>query len=64
MRSRALNVVAAVNVVKAVVDLEKAAQAKDDAGIAAAAGVIGASCRTCHTAHRSERLPDGTYEIK
>ncbi|MBP6715220.1 MAG: cytochrome c [Acidobacteria bacterium] len=52
------------DVVKAVVDLEKAAQAKDDAGIAAAAGVIGASCRTCHTAHRSERLPDGTYEIK
>lgn len=52
------------DVVKAVADLEKAAKAKDDAGIAAAQGVIGASCRTCHTAHRTERLPDGTYEIK
>lgn len=52
------------DVTKAVADLEKAAKAKDDAGIAAAAGVIGASCRTCHMAHRTEKLPDGTYEIK
>ena len=52
------------DVAKAVGDLEKAAKAKDDAGITAAAGVIGASCRTCHTAHRSEKLPDGSYEIK
>lgn len=52
------------DVVKAVGDLETAAKAKDDAGITAAAGVIGGSCRTCHTAHRSEKLPDGSYEIK
>lgn len=52
------------DVVKAVGDLEKAAKGKDDAGIAAAAGVISGSCRTCHTAHRTEKLPDGTYEIK
>jgi len=52
------------DVVKAVGDLETAAKAKDDAGIAAAAGVIGGSCRTCHTAHRTEKLPDGSYEIK
>ena len=52
------------DVAKAVADLEKAAKAKDDAGITAAAGVIGASCRTCHMAHRSEKLPDGSYEIK
>lgn len=52
------------DVVKAVSDLEKAAKAKDEAGVTAAAGVISGSCRTCHTAHRTERLPDGTYEIK
>ena len=52
------------DVLKAVGDLETAAKAKDDAGMTAAAGVISGSCRMCHTAHRSERLPDGTYEIK
>jgi len=52
------------DVVKAVGDLETAAKAKDDAGIAAAAGVIGGSCRTCHTAHRTVNMPEAAYEIK
>lgn len=52
------------DVSKAVGDLAAAAKASDGAAVAAAGGVLTASCRTCHTAHRTERLPDGTYEIK
>lgn len=52
------------DVLKAVTDLETAAKAGDAAAVTAAAAVVSASCRTCHTAHRTERLPDGTYEIK
>jgi len=52
------------SVLKAVTDLEVAAKASDAAAVTAAAAVISGSCRTCHTAHRTERLPDGTYEIK
>jgi cytochrome c556 len=44
-------------------DLDTAAKAKNDDGIAAAQRGIGATCRGCHTAHR-ETLPDMTYEIK
>jgi len=44
-------------------DLEKAAQAKDDAKIAAANMTLGAQCAGCHTAHR-EQLPDKSFEIK
>lgn len=54
----------AADLSKAVADLAAAAKAKDDAGIAAAQTAKGATCRTCHTAHRSEKLADGTYEIK
>lgn len=48
---------------KGAADLEAAAKAKNDEGIAAARGTIGATCRGCHMAHR-EQLPDMTYEIK
>lgn len=42
----------------------EAAAAKDEAAaIAAALPAIGASCSSCHAAHR-ERLADGTYEVK
>jgi hypothetical protein len=51
-------------VLKAVTDLAAAAKASDAAAVAAAGTVVTGSCRTCHTAHRTERLPDGTYEIK
>lgn len=52
------------DVLKAVTDLEAAAKANNADGVMAAGRVISGSCRTCHTAHRSERMPDGTYEIK
>lgn len=55
---------AATDLNKAVADLAAAAKAKDEAALGAASQAMGATCRTCHTAHRSERLPDGTYEIK
>jgi len=48
---------------KAASDLETAAKAKDDAGIAAAQMAITPSCGGCHMAHR-ERLPDMSFEIK
>jgi cytochrome c556 len=48
---------------KAAGELETAAKAKNDEGIAAAQRGIGATCRGCHMAHR-EQLPDMTYEIK
>jgi mono/diheme cytochrome c family protein len=44
-------------------DLEKAANAKDDAGIAAAQMKITPNCGGCHMAHR-EQLPDKSFEIK
>jgi cytochrome c556 len=43
--------------------LEKAAKAKSDTGIADARKAMGASCGSCHTAHR-EKLADGSFEIK
>lgn len=51
-------------VLKAVNDLAAAAKASDAAAVGTAGAVVAGSCRTCHTAHRTERLPDGTYEIK
>lgn len=53
----------AKEVVTALGDLEKAAKAKNEEGVAAAGKVITGSCMTCHTAHRA-RNADGTYEIK
>jgi hypothetical protein len=49
--------------VKAATDLETAAKAKNEAGVADAAKTLQGTCKTCHDAHR-ERLPDGTSEIK
>jgi cytochrome c556 len=43
--------------------LEKAAKAKDEAGVATARKTLQSTCGGCHTAHR-EQLPDKTYEIK
>jgi hypothetical protein len=61
------NVQAAIEFAKAglkgAADLEAAANAKNDEGIAAAQKAIGGACMGCHRAHR-ERLPDGTFEIK
>ena len=48
---------------KASADLEAAAKAKNDDGIATAARAVNGTCMGCHTAHR-ERLPDGSSEIK
>ena len=48
---------------KAANDLEAAAKAKNDDGIAGAQRGIGGTCRGCHMAHR-EQLPDMTFEIK
>ena len=47
---------------KGAADLDAAAKAKNDEGITAARGTIGATCRGCHMVHRDE-LPDKTYEI-
>jgi cytochrome c556 len=44
-------------------ELGKAANAKDDAGIAAAQMKITPNCGGCHMAHR-EQLPDKSFEIK
>ena len=49
--------------VKAATELETAAKAKNEAGVADASKTLQATCKTCHDAHR-ERLPDGTSEIK
>lgn len=51
-------------VLAAIANLSTAAKAKNEEGIAAAQKAIGGSCMGCHTAHRSARMPDGTYEIK
>ena len=48
---------------KGAADLDAAAKAKNDEGIAMAQRGIGATCRGCHMVHR-EQLPDMTYEIK
>lgn len=48
---------------KGAADLETAAKAKNEEGVAAAARAVNGTCMGCHTAHR-ERLPDGTSEIK
>jgi cytochrome c556 len=48
---------------KAAADLETAAKAKSEEGVAAAQRAVGATCASCHMAHR-ERLQDGTFEIK
>jgi mono/diheme cytochrome c family protein len=48
---------------KASADLEAAARAKNDDGVATAARAVNGTCMGCHTAHR-ERLPDGSSEIK
>ena len=48
---------------KAAADLETAAKAKSEEGVAAAQRAVGATCAACHMAHR-ERLQDGTFEIK
>lgn len=48
---------------KAAADLETAAKAKSDDGIAAANKALGATCGGCHMAHR-EQLPDKSFEIK
>jgi cytochrome c556 len=56
-------VAAAKTAGKAAADLEAAAKAKNEEGIAASAKAVNGACKTCHDAHR-ERLPDGTSEIK
>ena len=48
---------------KGATDLETAAKAKSDDGIAAANKVAASACGGCHMAHR-EALPDKTFEIK
>ncbi len=48
---------------KGATDLETAAKAKNDEGIAAARRGVAGTCGGCHMAHR-ERLADGTFEIK
>jgi len=48
---------------KAAGELETAAKAKNEEGVAAAAKTVSGTCKTCHDAHR-ERLPDGSSEIK
>ena len=53
----------AKDVGKAADDLEKAAKDKNDEGIGMAVKTIGASCKTCHDAHR-DRQPDGSSMIK
>jgi cytochrome c556 len=47
---------------KGAADLEAAAKARNDDGIAAAQKAIGATCAACHMAHRSGQ--QGAYEIK
>ena len=49
--------------IKAATDLEAAAKAKNEEGVAASAKALSATCKSCHDAHR-ERLPDGSSEIK
>ena len=48
---------------KSAADLETAAKAKNEEGVATAARAVNGTCMGCHAAHR-ERLPDGSSEIK
>lgn len=48
---------------KGAADLETAAKAKNEEGVATAARAVNGTCMGCHAAHR-ERLPDGSSEIK
>ena len=48
---------------KGVADLETAAKDKSYDALVTASTAIGATCGSCHMAHR-ERLADGTFEIK
>lgn len=48
---------------KGVDALEKAAKEKSYDNLVAASGAIGATCASCHKAHRVQ-TPDGLYEIK
>jgi cytochrome c556 len=48
---------------QAAADLETAAKAKNEEGVAAASRTLTGTCQGCHNAHR-ERLPDGSSEIK
>ena len=48
----------------AAADLETAAKAKNEEGVTTAGAKVVGACAGCHMAHRSARLPDGTYEIK
>ena len=48
----------------AAADLETAAKAKNEEGVTATGAKVVGACAACHMAHRSARLPDGTYEIK
>jgi cytochrome c556 len=48
---------------KGVDDLEKAAREKSYDNLVAASSAIGATCVSCHKAHRTQ-TPDGLYEIK
>jgi cytochrome c556 len=47
----------------AATELETAAKAMSDSGIAAARKTLGAQCMGCHTAHR-DKMADGTWGIK
>ncbi len=49
--------------VQGATDLETAAKAMNDDGIAAARKAVGGTCAGCHMAHRTQ-LPDKTFEIK
>lgn len=48
---------------KASSDLEAAAKAKNDMGIAESRKALGSACAGCHTAKR-EKMPDGSFQIK
>ena len=54
---------AAKTALQSAADLEKAGQARDEQRVLTAQKTLGATCKTCHDAHR-ERLQDGTSEIK
>ncbi len=43
--------------------LEKAAKAKNEMGVADARKAVQGACGACHTAHR-EKLADGSFEVK
>src|SRR5204862_6747122 len=47
---------------KSAADLETAAKAKDDPGVATAARAVSGTCMACRSAH-DQQLPDKPYEI-